>query len=95
MESGSIKCHGESRKIRTEVKLDLLRCKSLEGFPGGSEKESAYNAVAAGDMDSVPESGRSPRERKATHSSMLTWRIPWTEEPGRLQSIGLQRVRHD
>ena len=60
MESGSIKCHGESRKIRTEVKLDLLRCKLLEGFPGGSEKESAYNAVAAGDMDSVPESGRSP-----------------------------------
>ena len=34
-------------------------------------------------------------EGTATHSSMLTWRIPWTEEPGRLQSIGLQRVRHD
>ena len=31
----------------------------------------------------------------ATHSSILAWRIPWTEEPGRLQSIGLQRVRHD
>ena len=31
----------------------------------------------------------------ATHSSTLAWRIPWTEEPGGLQSIGLQRVRHD
>ena len=30
-----------------------------------------------------------------THSSVLAWRIPWTEEPGRLQSIGLQRVGHD
>ena len=31
----------------------------------------------------------------ATHSSMLSWEIPWIEEPGRLQSMGLQRVRHD
>ena len=31
----------------------------------------------------------------ATHSSSLAWRIPWTEEPGKLQSMGLQRVRHD
>ena len=31
----------------------------------------------------------------ATHSSMLAWRIPWTEEPGGLQSMGLQRVGHD
>ena len=31
----------------------------------------------------------------ATHSSILAWRIPWTEEPGGLQSIGLQRVRYD
>ena len=31
----------------------------------------------------------------ATHSSMLAWKIPWTEEPGGLQSMGLQRVRHD
>ena len=31
----------------------------------------------------------------ATHSSILAWRIPWTEEPGGLQSMGLQRVRHD
>ena len=31
----------------------------------------------------------------ATHSSILAWRTPWTEEPGELQSIGLQRVRQD
>ena len=31
----------------------------------------------------------------ATHSSILAWRIPWTEESGKLQSMGLQRVRHD
>ena len=31
----------------------------------------------------------------ATHSSTLAWKIPWTEEPGRLQSMGLLRVRHD
>ena len=33
--------------------------------------------------------------RMATHFSILAWRIPWTEEPGGLQSMGLQRVRHD
>ena len=37
-----------------------------------------------------------PLEKEiATHSSILAWRIPWTEEPGRLQSVGLQRVGHD
>ena len=36
-----------------------------------------------------------PLEEMTTHSSILAWRIPWTEEPGRLQSMGLQRVGHD
>ena len=37
-----------------------------------------------------------PLEKEmATRSSILAWRIPWTEEPGRLQSMGLQRVGHD
>ena len=40
--------------------------------------------------------GFNPLEKgMATHSSILAWRIPWTEEPGRLQSIGLQRIGHD
>ena len=41
------------------------------------------------------QSPRSPREGEATQSSVLTWRIPWTEETGRLQSMRSQRVRHD
>ena len=36
-----------------------------------------------------------PEEEMANHSSVLAWEIPWTEEPGGLQSMGLQRVRHD
>ena len=37
-----------------------------------------------------------PLEKEmATHSSILAWRIPWVEEPGGVQSMGLQRVRHD
>ena len=37
-----------------------------------------------------------PLQKKlATHSSILAWRIPWTEEPGRLQSLGSQRIGHD
>ena len=37
-----------------------------------------------------------PLEKEMTiHSSILAWRIPWTEEPGELQSMGSQRVRHD
>ena len=62
-------------------------------FPGGSEvKESASNA---GDPGWIPGSGRSPGEGNGTHSSILAWRIPWTEKPGRLQSTGSQRVRHN
>jgi len=34
-------------------------------------------------------------KEKATHSSILAWRIPWMEKPGRLQSMGLQRVGHN
>ena len=55
-------------------------------------KVSAYNA---GDPGSILGSGRSPGEGNVTHSSILAWRIPWTEEPGRLQSMRSQRVGHD
>ena len=44
---------------------------------------------------SIPGSGRSLEKEMATHSSILARRIPWTEEFGRLQSMGSQRVRHD
>ena len=36
-----------------------------------------------------------PEKEMATHSNILAWRIPWTEEPGGLQSMGSQRVGHD
>ena len=63
------------------------------GLPGGSVvKNSPANA---GDVSSIPGSGRSLGKEMATHSSILAWEIPWTEEPGRLQPMGSQRVRHD
>ena len=50
-------------------------------------EESACNA---GDPGSIPGSGRSLEKEMATHSSVLAGKIPWTEEPGRLQSMGSQ-----
>ena len=46
-------------------------------------------------LGSILELGRSPGDRIATHSSILFQRIPWTEEPGGLQSVGPLRVGHD
>ena len=66
---------------------------SNEDIPGGSDgEESTCNA---GDLGSIPGLGRSPRGQHATHSSILACRIPRTEEPGRLQSMGSQRVGHN
>ena len=62
-------------------------------LPGGSDGEvSAYNAeTQVRSLD-----WKDPLEKeKATHSSSLVWKIPWTEEPGRLQFMGSQRVGHD
>ena len=59
------------------------------GFPGGSDgKEPACNVGDLGWEDPL-------EEGKATHSNILSWRIPWTEELGGLQSMGLQRVGHN
>ena len=52
-------------------------------------KNPPSNARVAG---SIPGSGRSPGGVMATHACLLAWRIPWTDEPGGLQSMGLQRV---
>ena len=61
--------------------------------PGGSDgKASAYNA---GDPDSIPGLGRSFGEGNGNPLQYLAWKIPWTEERGRLKSTGLQRVGHD
>ena len=49
----------------------------------------------AGDTGSTPGSGRSPEKKMANHSRILAWKIPLTEELGRLPSMGSQRVGHD
>ena len=67
-----------------------------EGMQRGSDgKESACSAA---DPGLIPRSGRSPGESgggvRWAVSSIVAWRIPWTKEPGGLQSMGSQRVRH-
>ena len=66
------------------------------GFPGGqgmknppAMQETQGTRVQSLGWEDPLEEGM------ATHSSILVWRIPWTEEPGRLQSMGSQRVGHD
>ena len=62
-------------------------------FPGGSDgNASAYNV---GDLGSIPGSEDPLEKEMSTHSSTPAWKIPWTEEPGGLQSMGSQRVGHD
>ena len=51
--------------------------------------------ASAGDADLIPGSEGPLEKEMATHSSILAWRVPWTEEPDRLQSMELQRVGHD
>ena len=68
----------------------------LWGFPGSTRgKESACQWRRYRAMSSVPGSGRSTGEGHGNPLSILPWRIPWTEEPDGLQSIGSHRVRHD
>ena len=56
-------------------------------------KNPPAKARDVGDVASIPEPGRSPGV--GNHSRFLAWKIPWTEESGWLQSMGLQRVGHD
>ena len=60
-----------------------------QGFSGGSSgKESACNVGDARDMGLIPGLGSSPGVGNGNPSSILAWRIPWTEEPGGLQTMG-------
>ena len=60
------------------------------GFPGGLENLPAMQETWVQSLGQ-----EDPLEKgEATHSSILAWRIPWTEEPGGLQSMGLQRDTH-
>ena len=58
--------------------------KNLHAYTGGARN-----------MGSVPGLGKFPEQETATQSSILAWKIPWTEEPGALPSMGLQRVGHN
>ena len=89
--------HPRKNTVRDKVigkKWIYLKRSTLHrGFPGGSEgKECARNA---GDLGLILELGRSSGEGNATHSSILAWRIPWTEEMGGLESMGSQKFEHD
>ena len=73
--------------------MPILSTIGKQDFPGGTDgKASAYNV---GDLGSIPGSEDLLEKEMATHSSILAWKIPWTEEPGRLQSMGSHRVWHD
>ena len=78
------------------VMVGWVLSKAHLGFPSGLvSKESA---CSAGSRETLVLSlgWEDPLEKRmATHSSVLAWRTPWTGEPGRLQSMGLQRVGHD
>ena len=58
-------------------------------------KESTCNAGDSGDEDLIPGLGRASGKGHGTHSSTFAWGIPQSEEPGSLQSMGLQSVRQD
>ena len=74
--------------------FDLIQ--SLLGFPGGTVvKNPPANAGDAEDWVRSLAQEDLLAEDMATHSNILAWRIPWTEEPGGLQSTVSQRVRHD
>ena len=72
----------------------MLRARELD-LAVALPQNPLANAEDMRDMDLIPGSERSPGEGHATHSSILSWRITWTDEPGRLQSIGSQRVGRD
>ena len=63
------------------------------GFPKGSSGKE--HSCQAGDLGLIPGLGRFPGGGHVNPLSILAWRLPWTEEFGRLQSIGLQRIGHD
>ena len=82
--------------ISTMLYIYLHICTPFMGFPGGSViKNPPANAGNARDVGSIPWSGRSSEKEMVTHLSITAWKIPWTEEPGGLQSTGSQRVRHN
>ena len=77
--------------VRFILKVTFLY--ALLGFPGGSDSK-AFAAVRETWVQSLGQKDLLEKEM-APHSSTLAWKIPWTEEPGRPQYMGSQRVGHD
>ena len=80
-----------------QIHFSLLVCPGISIIVttnDASDKESACRCRRHRDVGSIPGLGRSPGVGNATCSSILAWKIPWIEEPGRLQSMGSQRVGH-
>ena len=80
------------RQVRNSVEGIKCYYRALLGLAGDSDSKGS--ACNMGDPGSIPESRISPVKGMAAHSSILAWRIPWTEKPSGLWSMGLQRVRH-
>ena len=77
--------------------IKLIGCDTTKvGFPGGSVVKNPPTSTGA-QKTQIRSLGREDllEEEMAAHSSILAWRIPWTEKPGRRQSKGSQRVRQD
>ena len=91
-----IQLHGHHQDQFELVYVLVVYVELVYVFLGGSMVRNLATSVGeTGDTGSVPELGRPLEEGMVTHSSILAWRIPWTEQPGELQSMGLPRVRHD
>ena len=84
--------HWTTREVPQVTLIGSQGCDPLSYTGGSDGKESACDAR---DLGSIPGLRRSLEESVVTLSSILAWRIPWTEEPGGLQSMGLQRVEHN
>ena len=92
---GELLCRDDSFRFLKERATELLHDNVHVVIIDRASQVSRTSACNAGDPSLISGSGRSPKEGTATHSSILAWRIPGTQEPGGLQSVGLQRVGHD
>ena len=93
IEKRSISCFS-SLSHHTQVLKNMLEC-VRKGFPSGNGKESTCQCrrLKRHGFDSWVR--KIPWRRKWQPIPILAWKIPWTEESGKLQSLGSQRVRHD
>ena len=94
--------HGQFITTQKHSYFGQISSNIIPGVNCQSREWKHFRAHVTYNLPAMQETGiqslgqEDPLEREvATHSSILAWRIPWMEEPGGLQSTGLQRVRHD